>query len=138
MNEFLAKKSLQTYYAGAILLLLLCTAPILSGPRGFGLSMYGILSFGTSSLVGFYMWVNIIVSALFTLLAVPVVFDKTNEKTKGLIRLIGSAVQTFFMVVTLLDLRHLAWGWGLWLIALLTILLFVNVMLNRKETPQAA
>ena len=42
------------------------------------------------------------------------------------------------MVVTLLDLRHLAWGWGLWLIALLTILLFVNVMLNRKETPQAA
>ena len=84
------------------------------------------------------MWVNIIVCALFILLAVPVVFGKMNEKTKGLIRLIGSAVQMFFMVFTLLDLRHLAWGWGLWLIVLLTILLFINVMLNRKETPQAA
>lgn len=133
MNNFLSNKSLQTLYAGLILLLLICTAPILSGPRGFGLNMYPILKMGgLSSLVGLYMWVNIIVSIVFILLAVPAVIAKIEAKTEGLIRLIGSCALTFFMVITLINLRHLAWGWGLWLIILLTILLLANVVLDQK------
>lgn len=139
MNNFLSNKSLQPLYAGIILLLLICTAPILSGPGGFGLDMYPILKMGgTSSLVGLYMWVNIIVSIAFILLAVPAVTAKLDAKTEGLIRLIGSCALTFFMVITLINLRHLAWGWGLWLIILLTILLFVNVVLNQKAVQTEA
>lgn len=74
MQNFLSNKTMQIVYAGIILLLLICAAPILSGPRGFGLSMYCIFGPGSSgSFRGFYMWINIIVSAIFILLAVPAV-----------------------------------------------------------------
>lgn len=132
MNDVLSNKSLQPLYAAAILLLLLCTAPILSGPRGYGMNMYTVLKMGGNSLLGIYMWINLIVSAIFILLAIPAVLKKVDEKTQGMLRLISSAVLAFFMIVTLINLRHLAWGWGLWLIIILTVLLVVNVYMNRK------
>lgn len=131
MNNFLTNKTLQPIYALVILLLLLCTAPILSGPRGFGLDMYYALTM-RSDLLTFYMWLNLIVSACFILLAIPAVVKKLDEKLQGQIRFIGSSVLTGFMIITLLSFRHLAWGWGLWIIIVLTVLQFVNVYLNRK------
>lgn len=131
MNDFLTNKKLQPLYALVILLLLLCTAPILSGPRGFGLDMYYALTM-RSDLLTIYMWINLIVSACFILLTVPAAAKMVDEKLQGQIRFIGSGVLTGFMIITLLSFRHLAWGWGLWCVIILTVLQFVNVYLNRK------
>lgn len=138
MKELLSKKSLQPAYAAAIFLLLICAAPLRSGPRGIGLDMYDILHHFSESMLGYYIWVNLIVSALFILLAVPGVGNMVKEKTQERIRRIGCGFLAFFMVMSLLGMKHLAWGWGMWLIILLTTLLIVNVVLNRKRTPEEA
>lgn len=138
MKELLSKKSLQSAYAAAIFLMLVCAAPLRSGPRGFGLDMYDILHHFSESMLGYYIWVNLIVCALFILLAVPGVGSLVKEKADERIRRIGCGFLTFFMVMALLGMKHLAWGWGMWLIILLTILLIINIILNWKRTPEEA
>ncbi|MCC8062479.1 MAG: hypothetical protein LIO68_04460 [Rikenellaceae bacterium] len=133
MKDFLSNKKLQTLYAGLILLLLFCAAPIISGPRGFGVSMYSILGEGVFANVAVYLVFNILIAVLFLLLPVPAVFGGVSEKVKAIIRLAGICLLAFVMLITLLSIWRLAWGWGLWLIVILTILLFVNVLLNNKD-----
>ncbi|MDR0660248.1 MAG: hypothetical protein LBG19_05490 [Prevotellaceae bacterium] len=138
MDNFLSKKSLQPIYAVAILLLLLCAVPIFSGPGEFGVDMYSVLKGWGSGVMGFYIWISILVPIVFILLAIPSVSQKLDSRTDLLVRLIGSGVLLFFMIIALLSIKHFAWGWGLWIIVILTVLLFINVMLGyRNSTPKA-
>ena len=133
MKDFLSNKKWQTLYAGLILLLLFCAAPIISGPRGLGVSMYSIFGAGVFANVAVYLVFNILIAVLFLLLPVPAVFGGVSEKVKAIIRLAGICLLAFVMLITLMGIWRMAWGWGLWLIVILTILLFVNVLLNNKD-----
>lgn len=133
MKDLLSKKSLQPLYAVLILLVLFCAAPIIRGPRGFGLHMYLIIKGGVESASGYYIWLNIIVSAIFVGLAVPALRQLLDERVESLVRLIGSGFLVLFMIFTILQLKGLAWGWGLWMLIILNTLLALNVYLNFKS-----